>query len=289
MWLGNLVAPKEGDKYCRKGECGLDIFWNDLTGELHQVLKHYTLDKIYAIRQKRMCPMNRIYMDNCVTSQPAPEVLKAMKPYLEEKFWFPGSFISTGEAINSALEGFRKTIALPLNAKANEIHFTSGGTLANNLAIKALPLHIRTKEITSSVRWSIILIYSPMQPFLENSGFEVTYINADSEGFIDLAELEAAIRPETILFMTTIVNHVLGTIQPMDRIKAILDNADHKIYYHADAGQAFGKIPLDVSILGVDTMAISAHKIHAPQGIGALYVKEWHQTRADNSWREKDR
>ncbi|MDD2331454.1 MAG: cysteine desulfurase family protein [Candidatus Cloacimonetes bacterium] len=217
--------------------------------------------------------MNRIYMDNCVTSQPAPEVLKAMKPYLEEKFWFPGSFISTGEAINSALEGFRKTIALPLNAKANEIHFTSGGTLANNLAIKGLATahsdqgnHI----ICSVVDYPDLLTNAA---FLENSGFEVTYINADSEGFIDLAELEAAIRPETILFMTTIVNHVLGTIQPMDRIKAILDNADHKIYYHADAGQAFGKIPLDVSILGVDTMAISAHKIHAPQGIGALYVK----------------
>ena len=215
-----------------------------------------------------------IYMDNCVTTKPAPEVLVAMKPYLEERFWFPGSFISTGEAISSELAGFKAIVAKALNASSDEIHFTSGGTLANNIAIKGLATAYSSKGshiICSVVDYPDLLTNAA---FLEQSGFDVSYLSADSEGFINLEELEQAIRPDTIMFMTTIVNHVIGTIQPMDRIKAILDQADHKIYFHADAGQAFGKMPLDPFAMGIDTMAISGHKIHAPQGVGALYVRK---------------
>ncbi len=215
-----------------------------------------------------------IYMDNCMTTKPAPEVLEAMKPYLEEEYWYPGSFISTGEKINTIISEIKSTVAKSVMAMPEEIHLTSGGTLANNIAIKGLVTANASKGthiICSVVDYPDILTNAA---FFEQSGFDVTYLNADAEGFIDLEALEAAIRPDTILFMTTVVNHVIGTIQPLKQIKEILDSVGHKIYYHADAGQAYGKIPMDVSDLGFDTMSISAHKIHGPQGAGALYVRK---------------
>lgn len=215
----------------------------------------------------------RIYLDNCVTTCPAKEVLQAMQPYFEEKYWFPGSFVSTGESANEAVAGFQSIIAETLNAKAEEIHFTSGGTLANNMAIKGLAQAYANHGkhiIVSVVDYPDLLTNAA---WLEKSGFEVSYLSADSEGFINLEELKHAIRKDTILFMTTAVNHVVGTIQPLAEIKQILEAADHKIYFHIDAGQAYGKMPLDVQELGVDTMAISGHKIHGPQGIGALYQR----------------
>jgi cysteine desulfurase len=196
-----------------------------------------------------------------------------MQPYFEEKYWFPGSFISTGESANEAVAGFQSTIAKTLNAKAEEIHFTSGGTLANNMAIKGLTQAYATQGkhiIVSVVDYPDLLTNAA---WLEKSGFEVSYLSADKDGFINLEELKSAIKMDTILFMTTAVNHVVGTIQPLAEIKQILEAADHKIYFHLDAGQAYGKMPLDVNELGVDTMAISAHKIHGPQGIGALYQR----------------
>ncbi|HNX00680.1 MAG TPA: cysteine desulfurase family protein [Candidatus Cloacimonadota bacterium] len=215
-----------------------------------------------------------IYLDNCITTQPAPEVIEAMLPYLREKFWFPGSFISTGEAINADLERYKEIVAGSLNAKPSEIHFTNGGTLANNIAIKGLLEQHSGKGkhiICSIVDYPDILTNAA---FFEEAGFEVTYLSPDQEAFIDLDELKEAIRPDTILFMTTAVNHVVGTIQPLKKIEQILRAADHHIFFHVDACQGYGKIPLDMKELDIDTMSISAHKIHGPQGIGALYLRQ---------------
>jgi cysteine desulfurase len=216
----------------------------------------------------------RIYLDNCMTTQPAPEVLAAMQPYFTEKFWYPGSFVSTGETINEALAQFKGIVAKSLHAKPNEVHFTAGGTMANNIAIKGLVTANTDKGthiICSAVDYPDILTNAA---FFEQNGFDVTYLPADAEGFVSAEALKAAIRPETILFMTTIVNHVIGTIQPLEEYKQVLEAADHKIYIHADAGQAYGKMDLDVNQLGVDTLSVSAHKIHGPQGAGALFVKQ---------------
>jgi cysteine desulfurase len=195
-----------------------------------------------------------------------------MLPYFSEKFWYPGSFISTGESTNEALSAFQSVVAESLGAKPTEIHFTSGGTIANNIAIKGLAAALKGGHVICSVVDYPDLLTNAA--YLEKHGFEVTYLSADAEARIDLTELKAAIRPETVLFMTTIVNHVVGTIQPIKEISEILAASGHNIFFHADAGQAYGKIKLDLKELGIDTMSISAHKIHGPQGIGALYVRQ---------------
>ncbi|MCK9556469.1 MAG: cysteine desulfurase family protein [Candidatus Cloacimonetes bacterium] len=213
-----------------------------------------------------------IYLDNCVSSPMAPEVLDAMMPYFREKFWFPGSFISTGESANDALEGFSQIVAHSLGASPEEIHFTSGGTIANNIAIKGLAASLkRGHVIVSVVDYPDLLTNAA---WLEKKGFEVSYLETDSKARIDLDQLRDVIRPDTVLFMTTAVNHVVGTIQPLKEIHEILSRAPNKVYFHVDAGQAYGKIPLNVNDYGIDTLSVSAHKIHGPQGIGALYVRK---------------
>jgi cysteine desulfurase len=214
----------------------------------------------------------QIYLDNCVSSAVAPEVIDAMQPYFSQKFWFPGSFISTGESSNDALTGFQSIVAKSIGARGEEIHFTSGGTLANNLAIKGIANAAKKGHVICSVVDYPDLLTNAA--WLEKQGFEVSYLAADDKAVIDLDQLKREIRPDTFLFMTTAVNHVVGSIQPLSEIRKILDAAGHKIYLHVDAGQAFGKMHLNVDDFGIDTMAISAHKIHGPQGIGALYQRK---------------
>jgi len=204
----------------------------------------------------------------------APEVYEAMQPYFNEQFWFPGTFVSTGEASNSAIEGFRKTVADALHADPSEITFTSGGTIANNIALKGLALANSDKGrhiIVSVVDYPDLLTNAA---YFESMGFELSYLEPDPEGYVTADKLRAALRADTILFMSTMVNHVVGTIQPIAEYSQVLTAADHKIWFHVDAGQSFGKLPLDLQALNVDTLSVSAHKLHGPQGIGALYVKK---------------
>ncbi len=218
--------------------------------------------------------MNRIYMNNCVTTRIDDEVLDHMIPYMKDRFYFPANFIKTGEETNDMITAAKQAIAETINADTNEVHFTKGGTSANNLAIKGFLTANASKGthiICSVVDYPDILTNAS---FFESSGFDVSYISCDDKGFINLDELKAAIREDTVLFMTTLANHTSGTIQPIAKIREILDTANHRIYFHVDACQAYGKIDINVNNPQIDLMSLSAHKIHGPQGIGALYQRK---------------
>ena len=215
----------------------------------------------------------RIYLDNCVTTKPDPQIFDVMKEYWENEYWFPANFFTAGEEINAKLQNFKTTFSKTINAKPDEIHFTRGGTSANNIAIKGVIMANSQKGthiICSVVDYPDILTNFA---FFEKSGFEVTYLQPDEMGVVSAEKLKEAIRPETILFATTWVNHVVGTIQPLDEYSKVLEDAGHKIYMHVDAGQAYGKFPIDMNEVGIDTMAVSGHKIHGPQGVGFLYKR----------------
>lgn len=215
----------------------------------------------------------RIYLDNCVTTKPDPQIFDVMKEYWENEYWFPANFFTAGEEINAKLEGFKALFGNTIKAKADEIHFTRGGTSANNIAIKGIVMANAQKGnhiICSVVDYPDILTN---YAFFEKSGFEVTYLQPDENGLISPAKLKDALRPETTLFSTTWVNHVVGTIQPVADYAKVLEEADHKIYLHVDAGQAYGKFPIDMENTKIDTMSVSGHKIHGPQGVGFLYKR----------------
>ena len=213
-----------------------------------------------------------IFLDYQSTTPCDPRVVEAMLPYFTQKFGNPHSRSHAfGWEAEAACEVAREQVARLINADAKEIIFTSGATEANNIALKSVGAFYKEKKnhiITVQTEHKCVL---DSARHMEMQGFEVTYLPVQTNGLIDLDQLKAAIKPNTLMVSIMAVNNELGVIQPLHEIGKI--TREHGVLFHTDAAQAFGKIPLDVEAMNIDLMSISGHKIYAPKGVGALFVR----------------
>lgn len=212
-----------------------------------------------------------IYLDNAATTRTAPEVVEAMLPFFSEYYGNASSIYSLGSASKKALNQARRTLADYLGARQEEIYFTAGGSEADNWALKAAAEAYREKGkhiITTRIEHHAVLHTCE---YLEKQGYEVTYAGVDENGIVKLEELEAAIRPDTILISVMYANNEVGTLQPIREIGQIAH--DRGILFHTDAVQAFGQLPIQVDELHIDMLSASAHKVNGPKGVGCLYIR----------------
>src|SRR6185437_13030129 len=212
--------------------------------------------------------MRRVYLDNNATTPVLPEVLDAMRPFFTEHFGNASSIHHHGQETRSAVERARESVAVLLGCRASEIVFTSGGTEADNLAIFGLVKpgdHI----ITSTIEHHAVLNSCK---HLQETGYEVTFVPVNGKGQVSPDDVRRALRPNTKLISIMMANNETGVLQAVEEIGAIAAEAD--VYLHTDAVQAAGKVPVDVKAIACDLLSISGHKLHAPQGVGALFVRK---------------